>query len=255
MQPVCLRLEARNAASWTGGLWSMIPALAVCLLLNSGCSKSNADLSTAPTAQEKEMVEQAPPEAPEGMTQAEASLLEENATTGYKSPKLPLYVYKDAGVASFYPDGWMGDYNDIKLSVYCEDKPHSGKTCVKINYLPGASQNSKWAGVFWQYPGSQWGKKKGAYDLTGAKKLKFWARGEVGGEIIQEVKMGGISGKFKDSDTTGIGPITLTKEWQEFEIDLSGVDLSYISGGFCWSTNLDQNRNGCIFYLDDIEYE
>ena len=251
MQPVCLRHEVRKALSSVGGLVGVVFSLAVCLLVAAGCSKSSADLSSTPSDKEKQLIEQ----APEGMTAAEASLLEENTVSGFKSPKLPLFVYKDAGMASYYTDGWMGDYNDIRLSVYCEDKPYSGKTCVKINYLPGASQNSKWAGVFWQYPGCQWGNKKGAYDLTGAKKLKFWARGENGGEVIQEVKMGGISGKYKDSDTVGIGPITLTADWKEYEIDLSGVDLSYISGGFCWSTNLEQNRDGCTFYLDDIKYE
>jgi len=126
---------------------------------------------------------------------------------------------------------------------------------VKIVYLPGATQNSKWAGVYWQFPGNHWGDRKGGYDLTGAKKLSFWARGDLGGEVINEAKIGGISGKFRDSDTAGIGPITLSKEWQQFVINLEGVDLSYISGGFCWSTNLDLNKNGCTFYLDDIAYE
>jgi len=238
----------QRAASGLAGISFLA---AVCLLATTGCSKSSADLSGA-SPEEKALIEE---ESTAGMTDAEASLLQENTVPGFKSRKLPLFVYQDAGVASYFPDGWMGDYNDIKMSVYCETLPHSGKTCVKIDYLPGASQNSKWAGVFWQYPGSQWGKKKGGYDLTGAKKLRFWARGEKGGEVIQEVKMGGISGNFKDSDTAGIGPIVLTPEWKEYEIDLSGVDLSYISGGFCWSTNLDQNREGCTFYLDDIVYE
>src|SRR5437868_1293180 len=105
--------------------------LALCsLFFCPGCSKSSADLSTAPEPNEKEVTEATTADAPpEGVTKAEASLLEENTVAGYKSPKLPLFVYKDAGVASFYPDGWMGDYNDIKLSVYCEENPHSGKTC------------------------------------------------------------------------------------------------------------------------------
>jgi hypothetical protein len=52
-----------------------------------------------------------------------------------------------------------------------------------------------------------------------------------------------------------MGPVVLTKDWQQYEIDLSGKDISYISGGFCWSTNLDVNPDGCTFYLDDIRYE
>jgi hypothetical protein len=248
MQPVCLLPGLSHRR--TRALATLLATLF--LIGASGCSKTEPD--PAPSAEFDDQIDSAAlVEA--GMTGAEAALLEESAVTGYRTPRLPLYVYRDAGIASFQPDGWMGDYNDIKLNAYCELQPRSGKTCVRIEYLPGATQNSKWAGVFWQFPGNSWNKRKAGYDLTGAKKLRFWARGEKGGEVIQEVKMGGISGKFKDSDTAGIGPITLTKEWQEFEIDLSGIDLSYISGGFCWSTNLDLNRDGCTFYLDDIVYE
>lgn len=149
----------------------------------------------------------------------------------------------------------MGDYRDIKMDAYDAVNPRSGKTCMKIDYKPGASLNCKWAGVYWTFPGNSWGTRKGGYDLSGAHKFSFWARGDKGGEVIQEFKIGGIAGKFRDSDTAGIGPIQLSTEWKEYEIDLSGVDMSYISGGFCWSTNLDQNKDGCTFYLDDIVYE
>ena len=53
----------------------------------------------------------------------------------------------------------------------------------------------------------------------------------------------------------GIGPVVLTTDWQQFTIDLEGKDLSSISGGFCWATNLDVNPDGATFYLDDIRYE
>ena len=213
-----------------------------------GCSKAPADLPAESGIEEET-------EAPNAVTQAEATLLGENSATGSKLARFPFFVYQDAGISAFVPDGWMGDYNDIKLNIYWEDNTHSGKTCMKIVYLPNQSQNSRWAGVYWQFPGNQWGKRRGGYDLTGAKKLSFWARGEKGGEVIQEIKMGGISGKYMDSDSSGIGPIVLTSEWREFQIDLTGVDLSYISGGFCWATNLDRNPSGCTFYLDDIVYE
>ena len=78
---------------------------------------------------------------------------------------------------------------------------------------------------------------------------------EAGGERIEEFKLGGISGDFPDTDIAGIGPVILTPEWKEYTIDLGGKDLSYINGGFCWSTNLDVNPQGCTFYLDDIVYE
>ena len=52
-----------------------------------------------------------------------------------------------------------------------------------------------------------------------------------------------------------IGPVILTPEWKEYSIDLRGKDLSYISGGLAWSTNIEVNPQSCVFYLDDIVYE
>ena len=237
----------KSGSGFGQGVWCAVTWTAVFLpLLGTGCSRSGPDLSSTP---------QRSAQPAEGFTKAEAGLLNENAATALRAVKFPFYVYQDAGIGAFVPDGWMGDFKDVKMDLQSGVHPRSGKTCVKVEYLPGASQNSHWAGVYWQFPGNSWGSRKGGYDLTGARKLSFWARGELGGEVIQEVKIGGISGKYKDSDTAGIGPITLMKEWQQFVINLEGVDLSYISGGFCWSTNLDLNKNGCTFYLDDIVYE
>jgi len=109
--------------------------------------------------------------------------------------------------------------------------------------------------MYWQNPANNWGDREGGYDLTGATKLTFWVRGENGGERIEEFKIGGITGLYPDSDIAGIGPVMLTQEWKQYEIDLRGKDLSYISGGFAWSTNLDVNLNGVTFYLDDVRYE
>ncbi|MFA5320516.1 MAG: hypothetical protein WC418_04965, partial [Candidatus Omnitrophota bacterium] len=100
-----------------------------------------------------------------------------------------------------------------------------------------------------------WGSIDAGIDLSKATKVTFWARGAKGGERIEEFKIGGIMGEFSDSDTAGIGPVVLTKDWQQYAIDLKGKDLSYIIGGFCWATNADVNPDGVIFYLDEIKYE
>ena len=148
-----------------------------------------------------------------------------------------------------------GDYGDIKFNDKHMDNPHSGTTSVQIVYTNAATQGARWAGIYWQNPPNNWGTRPGGYDLTGAKKLTFWARGEKGGERIEEFKIGGITGEYADSDVAGIGPVVLTTEWQQFTIDLEGKDLSSISGGFCWATNLDVNPDGATFYLDSIRYE
>ena len=175
------------------------------------------------------------------------------AAKGFKG----FNVYTDARSPDnhYIPAGYMGDYSDVKIDGACFDNPHSGTTCIKVTYSNASSQGARWAGMYWQSPANNWGDKKGGFDLTGATKLTFWVRGAKGGERIEEFKLGGITGLYPDSDIAGIGPVMLTQEWKQYEIDLNGKDLSYISGGFCWSSNLDVNPDGVTFYLDDIKYE
>ena len=166
-------------------------------------------------------------------------------------------VYSDRGKRSnhYIPSGWMGDYGDIKMNDNCKEEPHSGETCIKFTYTAEGKQGANWCGVTWQNPPNNWGEKDGGKDLRGATNLTFWARGEQGNERIMEFKFGGIGGTYPDADSAGIGPIDLTKEWTQYTIDLTDIDLSYVVGGFCWATSADANPDGCIFYLDDIQYE
>lgn len=168
-----------------------------------------------------------------------------------------FYVYheKYSGKNNYVPSGYMGDFGDIKLNDNYRIDPHSGRSCIQIEYLAEASQGAGWMGIYWQNPPENWGDQPGGYDLTGHTKLTFWAKGDRGGEIISEFKMGGIGGEYFDSDSTGDGPFVLTDEWKQYELDLRGLDLSYISGGFCLSARLSDNPDGFIIYLDEIRYE
>ena len=174
---------------------------------------------------------------------------------GLSFKPFPVYTDSKSPDNHYIPSGWMGDYGDISLNDKHMDNPHGGSTAIKISYSPKATQGARWAGIYWQNPPNNWGTRPGGYDLTGAKKLTFWAKGEKGGERIEEFKIGGITGEYADSDVAGIGPVVLTAEWQQYTIDLEGKDLSSISGGFAWATNLDVNPQGCTFYIDDIRYE
>jgi hypothetical protein len=201
----------------------------------------------------KKVKKQAPVEQTEQAEEAEP----EKAVTTKTGIQLPFVVYQDGESRKnhFSPSGWMGDYSDLRIMSSCKDKPHSGTSCFKITYSAKMAQNAGWTGIYWQHPMSNWGDKKGGFNLTGAKKLAFWARGEKGGETITEFKMGGITGEFGDSDMAMMGPVTLTNEWQQYSIDLEGKDLSYVIGGFCFSASKDDNPEGFIVYLDDIAYE
>lgn len=172
---------------------------------------------------------------------------------------MPFYVYRDTGSSDnhFYPSGWMGDWGEVKYNDDSRTGVYDGQSCIRITYFAKGFHGAGWAGMYWQNPLKNWGTVAGGgFNLTKAKKLIFYARGEYGGEVISEFKIGGISGNYPDSGTASIGPIVLTDQWQEYAIDLSLMDLSYISGGFCWSTSKDANAGRPItFYLDGIKYE
>jgi exo-beta-1,3-glucanase (GH17 family) len=179
-----------------------------------------------------------------------------------------FYVYLDAASEQnhFKPTGYMGDCGDIQINEACEDNPHSGKTCIRVAYAAkGKGPNTcdypapcRWAGVYWQEPPNNWGKdvqnKGKGFDLSGYKRLVFWARADK--ECKIEFKVGGISEPYGDSLSYPRAKIaSLNKNWQEYEINLAGADLKHIIGGFCWASNWDTNPDGVTFYLDDIHFE
>jgi exo-beta-1,3-glucanase (GH17 family) len=179
-----------------------------------------------------------------------------------------FYVYRDIDFQGnhFKPSGYMGDIGDITINEAYTDNPHSGKTSIRIMYeAKGKGPNKcdyvppcRWAGVYWQEPPNNWGTdefwKGEGYDLSGYSRLVFWARAEQNVKV--EFKVGGIIGPYGDSLGYPRSILAnLTQEWQEFEIDLNGADLSHIIGGFVWVTNWEENPGGVIFYMDDIRFE
>jgi len=166
-------------------------------------------------------------------------------------------VYTDAKAFDnhYYPFGMMGDTWDVVVDENSTARPHSGTTCIKVVYTKKASLGARWVGVYWQDPKANWGSIPGGFNLTGAKQLTFWARGEKGDEKIAQYKVGGISAQYGDSDSASISNEILTTDWQKFTIDLTGKDLSVICGAFCFTANLDNNPEGATFYLDDIRFE
>lgn len=172
------------------------------------------------------------------------------------SLQLPFYVYHgfNARENHYVPSGWMGDYGDIRFTDRYK-APGTEKTLIQVKYTAKETQHNGWAGIYWQHPANNWGAKAGGFNLNGAKKVVFKARGEKGGESISEFKIGGIGGDYSDSGSAALGPVTLSKDWKTYEISLAGQELSSISGGFCWTMSKDQNPEGATFYLDDIRYE
>ena len=160
----------------------------------------------------------------------------------------PFPVYRDGAHGVWYASGYMGNNGALRLDEKCDEKPHSGETCLKVEY----SANDNWAGVFWQSPANDWGDKAGGANLSKSSMLVFWARGEKGGEKVSFF-MGGLKDKaFSDTANRKLENVTLKKEWTRYRIPLDGEDLSYIKTGFGF--NFGGQGRPFAFYLDDIEY-
>jgi hypothetical protein len=122
-------------------------------------------------------------------------------------------------------------------------------------------------------PQQNWGDYPNAgFNLTGATKLTFFARGEKGGEQV-EFFVGGTGWPdkpYKESlpkvpcapkmfSNAKTAMVTLSREWRQYTIDLKGKDLSYLLSGFGWIVNGKWNHikpnEELTFYLDDIRFD
>ena len=161
---------------------------------------------------------------------------------------LPLQLTGEDGKEPFSPSGYMGNAPAIAMEA-STDTPHSGKNSLKVQYT--ASDN--WGGVVWQSPANDWGEAPGGWNLDGARKLTFWARGAKGGE---KVTFGfGLIDRDKKYYDTALGKteVTLSPDWKEYQINLTDKDLSRIKTGFYWTAAA--TGAPFSFYLDDVKYE
>jgi hypothetical protein len=186
-------------------------------------------------------------------------------------------VYTDAGAAGnhFFVLTKIGDdLGAVDIDPCSSENPHSGVTAIKNSFRNTTGQNfGGWLFLNGVLEGGDTQPKPNfgdapisGVDLRGATRLTFWSRGENGGEQI-EFFMGGVgrdpftgipNKPFPDSNQRipSIGTVfTLTKEWTEYTIDLSGVDLIYVLGGFGWVASVEKNPQGAVFWIDDIKYD
>jgi hypothetical protein len=165
--------------------------------------------------------------------------------------------------SKFFPSGWMGYVTGIKgngtLTVERQVVKLEGKDTIetRIEYKQGPEKG--WAGIYWQHPDSNWGDEPGL-DLTGAKRISFYARGERGGEIVEFISGGINSGKkYKDMYKESTGLIPLTKEWTKYVIDLSkfkNKELSNVIGAFAWVASGGFDKEGrIVVYIADLKVE
>lgn len=163
----------------------------------------------------------------------------------------------------YFPSGWMGDgekgTKHIQLNTgfrECNRFDDTDGICIQIRYRPvPKGEGEGWAGIYWQYPDSNWGDKPGR-KIVKATKITFWAKGEAGDEIV-EFKAGGINATDKTyQDGFEVATrIRLNRDWTKYEISLIGQDLSHVIGAFAWVASRNANPDGLTLYIDDIRYE
>jgi hypothetical protein len=187
-------------------------------------------------------------------------------------------VYTDVGSGGnhFPVKAKMWDFGSIDMIEMDEcfsereiQLHNESATCIKATFKP-QFENS-WGGFYLmngifppnaKEPQLNWGDSPNAgFNLTGATKLTFFARGEKGDEMV-EFFVGGIgwlnNKPYKESlPKASTGFVTLSREWKQYSIGLTGENLSYVLSGFGWVTNapLNLGHQEITFYIDDIRLD
>lgn len=99
--------------------------------------------------------------------------------------------------------------------------------------------------------------------LSGAKELRFLARGAKGGEQAEffccgfgyDGETGAVLVPFPDtSEKRSTGVLTLTSQWQEYSISLVDADLENIACGFGYVVSGGGKGSDISFFLDEIRF-
>ena len=188
-----------------------------------------------------------------------------------------IYVYRDFGDTEnhFTQRAKMAGFDDslvLTMNENWQNNPHGGDSCIRCEQFTQANDWGGWLFLNgWQPPGENEprpneGRIEGqGMNLTGARSLEFWARGERGDEAVEFFTCGfGYDGqwgtktvRYPDSAVKhSLGTFKLDKEWHQYSIDLTDVDLSSVACGFGYVLS-GEYSGSCsnVFYLDDIRFE
>ncbi len=234
-----------------------LPIGALSVIAAYGCSSSSSPGSFTMTGEDSGM-----PPAQDAASAVDSGGGGDDSSSTVMATPLPFFVSDQ-----FIPSGFMNDPTGIMVSsganggATCPTRaPTAGGDCYVISW---ASTGAAWAGVYWQYPSNNWGTEPGLTIATGATQVTFYARGDVGGEVVT-FKAGGINdplnsmtGTYGDSFTISSPAETLTTDWQQYTLSLQGTAYSGgVLGGFCWVANATDAGNSDIkFYVDDLQWQ
>jgi len=117
--------------------------------------------------------------------------------------------------------------------------------CMAVEYTPGP--NGRAFVALWNSE---------PLDLYGADKLVFSARGENGGERLVTFAAGGGDGPLGEEGRifSASKVLTLTAEWQRYEIDLESADLSRVTHAFAFEILEGNEGEKQVAYIDSIYF-
>jgi hypothetical protein len=166
--------------------------------------------------------------------------------------------------AGFVPSGWMGEYTALKIENSTV-RPHFGPYSQMLSYQPKSSGEG-WAAVAWQFPQNNWGERPGKnLSANHYRSVTVWARGVPDSKTHMLPKIQFKAGGNTNPDKTKypyqasfevVGDfISLTDDWKQYSLDLSGQDLSQVISALTVVIKAqDVGPSGATFYLEDIEY-
>lgn len=173
--------------------------------------------------------------------------------------QMPWYVYRDHR----HPDN-HGTWQTVQApgssaAIILDDAAASAEGVSHVRLEFTLRPPVGWAGVVvLPYPDA-WGIEPGfAYDLSTAGHLAFKARGASGGEKIRVKAAVAGDQPFGDSAPLPFdsGWLTLSDQWQSFELDVDGGRLSRVITPLVVISSYPQNPVGrAIVHLDQIRYE
>lgn len=147
----------------------------------------------------------------------------------------------------------IGAKRKVHLERTSTPGAHSPPEAWKIQFEKSAG----FGGACWKNKAGNEGEAPGE-DLSAAgyRRISFWAKGERGGEIA-EFRAGGLGNiktRYRDSFDVTAGKIKLDREWKEYSIYVSDADLSSVMTVFCVLFHHEDNSDGAVVYLDDMQY-
>ncbi|MFH0785275.1 MAG: hypothetical protein V2B20_25440 [Pseudomonadota bacterium] len=170
-------------------------------------------------------------------------------------------VYSQRSVCNIMP-ARAAEKSMVRVTAFNKPGFDGSGTNIRIEFSK-LKEPPRWAGVVFPVEADYWGEEAEAsslsvLDLSKAKKLIFFAKGEKGGECIQVKAAIAGDRPYGDSALVPVMTdwITLGKEWKRYMVTVDGSQLKRVITPFAVITNLAYNPEGAITLdLDEIYYE